>query len=435
MKRTLAFLLILFSTGVFIRALPLQASPERALAITHVNVIDARGAPLKVDMTVIVLSGRIVSVGKTDRVRVPRGAEVFNARGKFLIPGLWDMHAHLGTDNFDKHGHLALFVANGVTGIRIMDGEPAFHQWRNEVRDGALVGPRMVIASPILGQSPISAAEARAAVRKAKETHADFIKVHDGLSRDAYFAVIEEARKLKLPVAGHVPLAVTAVEVSSAGQKSIEHFTGLDDVKSDTSKTLALAVILRQYRTWLCPTLIMRLNYASLDDPKLPQDQRLKYVKPSWRQRWLRMSADAAQTPAAEWVRRRELVQQEKEFVGLMHKIKVGILAGTDEVSPYCAPGFSLHDELALLVEAGLTPLQALQCATINPARFLNRSRSFGTIEKGKVADLVLLDANPLVNIRNTQKINAVVVNGRLLNRQKLDTMLREIESATHVNP
>ena len=179
----------------------------------------------------------------------------------------------------------------------------------------------------------------------------------------------------------------------------------------------------------------MRLSYASLDDPKLSQDQRLKYVKPSWRQRWLRMSADAAKTPAAEWVRRRELVQQEKELVGLMHKIRVGILAGTDEVSPFCAPGFSLHDELALLVEAGLTPLQALQCATINPARFLNRSRSFGTIEKGKVADLVLLDANPLVNIRNTQKINAVVVNGRLLNRQKLDTMLSEIESAAHVNP
>ncbi len=435
MKRTLAFLLILLSPGAFIKAFPLQASPDRVLAITHVNVIDATGAPLKVDMTVIIRSGRIVSVEKTGRVRVPRGAEIIDARGKFLIPGLWDMHAHLGTDNFDKHGHLALFVANGVTGIRIMDGDPAFHQWRNEVRDGALVGPRMVIASPILGQSPISAAEARAAVRKAKETYADFVKVHDGLSRDAYFAVIEEARKLNLPVAGHVPLALTAAEVSTAGQKSIEHFTGMDEAKTNDGKALALAAVLKRYRTWLCPTLIMRLSYASLDDPKLSQDPRLKFVKPSWRRRWLRMSADAAKTPAAEWVRRRELVQQEKELVGLMHKIRVGILAGTDEVSPFCAPGFSLHDELALLVEAGLTPLQALQCATINPARFLNRSRSFGAIEKGKVADLVLLDANPLVSIRNTQKINAVVVNGRLLNRQKLDTMLSEIESAAHVNP
>ena len=170
-------------------------------------------------MTVIIRSGRIVSVEKTGRLRVPRGAEIIDARGKFLIPGLWDMHAHLGTDDFDKQGHLALFVVNGVTGIRIMDGDPAFHQWRDEISAGALVGPRMVIASPILGQSPISAAEARAAVRQAKEAHADFVKVHDGLSREAYFAVIDEARKLKLPVAGHVPLALTAVEVATAGHK------------------------------------------------------------------------------------------------------------------------------------------------------------------------------------------------------------------------
>lgn len=434
MKRTLAFLLILVSTGAFIRALAHQSGPSRALAIIHVNVIDATGAPMKPDMTVIIRSGRIASVGKSRRVRVPRGAEIIDASGKFLIPGLWDMHAHLGTDDFDKRGHLALFVVNGVTGIRIMDGDPAFHQWRDEITAGALVGPRMVIASPILGQTPISSAAARAVVRQAKETHADFVKVHDGLSREAYFAVIDEARKLTLPVAGHVPLALTAVEVSTAGQKSIEHFTGLDDAKSHISNALPLAVILRQYRTWLCPTLIMRLSYASLDDPKLPQDERLKYVKPSWKRRWLRMSAEAANTSEAEWVRRRGLVQQEQEFVGLMHKIKVGILAGTDVANPFCAPGFSLHDELALMVKAGLTPMQALQTATLNPALFLNSRHSFGTIEKGKTADLVLLDASPLVDIRNTQKINAVVANGRLLNRQMLDTMLSRIESAARVN-
>lgn len=166
MKRTLAFLLILVSTGAFIRALAHQSVPSRALAIIHVNVIDATGAPMKPDMTVIIRSGRIASVGKSRRVRVPRGAEIIDASGKFLIPGLWDMHAHLGTDDFDKRGHLALFVVNGVTGIRIMDGDPAFHQWRDEITAGALVGPRMVIASPILGQSPISSAAARAVAGK-----------------------------------------------------------------------------------------------------------------------------------------------------------------------------------------------------------------------------------------------------------------------------
>jgi imidazolonepropionase-like amidohydrolase len=428
MKRSLGFLLLVL--GLPLAALPQQTNAGSVLALTHVNVIDATGAPLRPDMTVVIRQGQIVLVGRSKQVAVPKNAEVVDAKGKFLIPGLWDMHAHLGTDEFDKQGHLSLFVVNGVTGIRIMDGDPAHHQWREEVDAGTLTGPQMVIASPILGQSPLSAPEAREAVRQAKAAEADFIKVHDGLSRDAYFAVIDEARKVRLPVAGHVPLALAAAEAATAGQKSIEHFTGLDQAKANTKSALALAALLRQYHTWLCPTLIMRLSYASLDDPKLPQDPRLKYVKTSWVRRWLRMSTDAAKTSPTEWAARRALVQKEKELVGLMQNAGVGILAGTDEVSPFCSPGFSLHDELQLLVEAGLTPMQALQSATANPARFFDRTRTMGTIAKGKAADLVLLDANPLLDIRNTKKISAVVRNGRLLNRETLDRMLSEIESA-----
>jgi imidazolonepropionase-like amidohydrolase len=288
----------------------------------------------------------------------------------------------------------------------------------------------MMIASPIIGQNPISASAAREVVRQAKLADADLVKVHDGLSRDAYFAVVDEARKLKLPVEGHVPVALTAAEVSRVGQKSIEHFTGLDEAKADVKKALELAAILRRNHTWLCPTLIMRQSYASLDDSTFAQDPRLKYVKPSWARRWVRMTVDAVNTPREEWTSRRAVVQKEKALVGLLQRQGVKILAGTDEISPFCAPGFSLHDELALLVEAGLTPLQALQSATLNPARFFNLTRDLGTIEKGKLADLVLLDANPLRDIHNTQKINAVVVNGRLLDRQTLNQMLSKIEAA-----
>ena len=430
MLKVIASIILLLLIEPFSFAWQETASRHQLLVFTHVNVIDATGAPLRPDMTVVIRQGQILLVGPSKQVAVPKTAEVIDATGKFLIPGLWDMHAHVGTDEFDKQGHLSLFVVNGVTGIRIMDGDPAHHQWRDEVDADRLTGPRMVIASPILGQSPLSATEAREAVRQAKAGHADFIKVHDGLSRDAYFAVIDEAGKVRLPVAGHVPLAVTATEAATAGQKSIEHSTGLDQAKVNTKSALALAVTLRQYHTWLCPTLIMRLSYASLDDPKLPQDPRLKYVKPSWVRRWLRMSTDAAKTSATEWANRRALVQKEKALVGLMKNAGIGILAGTDEANPFCAPGFSLHDELQLLVEAGLTPMQALQSATLSPARFFDRTRTMGTIEKGKVADLVLLDANPLLDIGNTKKINAVVRNGRLLNRQTLDRMLSEIESA-----
>lgn len=430
MKRTLASLILLFLLPPFLVVSQERASASKALVFTHVNVIDATGSAVKTGMTIVIINGRIVALGKSGETRIPKNAEIIDATGKFLIPGLWDMHAHLGTDDFDRDSNLALFIANGVTGVRIMDGEPEHHRWRREIAAGALSGPRMIIASPIIGQSPISAADARQEVKKAKRTGADFVKVHDNLSRESYFAVIDEARQLKLRVEGHVPLAITAAEASAAEQKSVEHFTGLDEAKSDGKKAEALAAVFKKNHTWLCPTLIMRQNYALLDDPRTAQDPRLKYVKPSWARRWLRMTVDAARTPLIEWVGRRELVRKEQALVGLMQRRGVSILAGTDDGNPFCYPGFSLHDELVLLVEAGLTPMQALQTATLHPAKFLGRSGELGTIEKGKLADLVLLDANPLVDIRNTRKVNSVVVNGRFLDRQILDRMLSEIATA-----
>jgi imidazolonepropionase-like amidohydrolase len=405
-----------------------RAGQSRPLVITHVNVIDVVRGIVRRDMSVVISDGRIVALGKAKSTRTPGDADVVDATGKFMIPGLWDMHAHLGKDHFDRDGHLKLFLVNGVTGIRIMDGDPAHHRWRTAINSGDLVGPRMSIASPIIGQVPISVNQAVASVRNAKLAGSDFAKVHEALSREAYFAVVAEARKLGLPVAGHVPTAMTPAEVSTLGQKSIEHFTGLDEAKTDRRKARRLAAVLVTNHTWFCPTLIMRQSYASLDDTGLARDPRLKYVKPSWVRRWLRLSADANKTPAADWVKRRELVGQEKALVGVLQRNRVGILAGTDEVSPFCSPGFSLHDELALLVESGLTPGQALQAATINPARFLDLTPELGTITRGKLADLVLLDQNPLTDIHNTTKIHAVVFNGRLFDRNMLDRMLSEIE-------
>ena len=392
MKSIFVCLLVLFVSPISFLIAQTRSRTTRSLAFTHVNVIDATGAPIKTDMTVVITGKRITALGKFRTTRIPAGSEIIDASGKFLIPGLWDMHAHLGTDDFDRNSHLKLFITNGVTGIRIMDGEPEHHRWRREIIAGTLDGPRMIIASAIIGQNPISAIDARQEVRKGKQSGADLVKVHDNLSRESYFAVIEEARILKLRVEGHVPIAITAAEASAAGQRSIEHFTGLDDAKSDTKKASALARVFRKNHTWICPTLIMRLSYASLDDESKTHDPRLKYVKPSWARRWVRMSADAGKTAATEWEGRRQLVQKEKSLVGLMQRSGVGILAGTDEVSPFVSPGFSLHDELLLLVESGLTTMQALQTATLNPAEFLNKTTELGTIEIGRFADLVLLD-------------------------------------------
>lgn len=391
------------------------------------------GAQPKPDMSVVIQGNRITSIGKSAKANIPTNARVIDARGKFLIPALWDMHVHLGNEDFDKSSYLRLFIANGVTGIRIMDGSPEYHLWRKEIESGTLLGPRMVIASQVIGfgdSSNLSETAIREEVRKAKQEGADFIKVHDNILRSSYFALMDEAERLNLPVEGHVPASITAREASEAGQKSIEHSTGLDDAKSDESLAEALIAVFKRNRTWLCPTLIMRSNYASLDDASLATDPRLKYVKPSWRNRWLNMTKNAVSTPSGEWSKRREIIRKEKVLVGKMQKAGVGILAGTDDANPYSFVGFGLHDELAMLVEAGLTPMQALQAATLNPAKFFNTLASLGTIEKGKLAELVLLDANPLVDIRNTQRINAVVVKGRYFSKESLQQILAEVEAA-----
>jgi imidazolonepropionase-like amidohydrolase len=441
MKRALVSLLVIFSVSMSLCAQQNSASERKTLAITHVAVVDTSGGSVKRDMTVIIAGGRIAAIGKSHTVKIQRGTRVVNAVGKFLIPGLWDMHVHIGNDDFDKTAYLRLFIVNGVTGIRIMNGVPQHHLWRQEIESGALLGPRMVIASRIIdgpnsfvaGAVKVSnAEEARAAVRKAKQEGADFVKVHDTVPRAAYFAVIDEAKTLGLLVEGHVPAAITAKEASDAGQKSIEHFTGLAEAETDTAKADTLIGIFKKNHTWNCPTIIMRNNYAVLDDRSLANDPRLRYVKPSWKSSWLSMTDGSTSVPATEWASRRETVRREKALVGRFERAGVGILAGTDDISPYVMPGFSLHDELVLLVESGLTPMQALQAATLNPAKFFDQLDSLGTVEKGEFADLILLNANPLEDIRNTTKISAVVVNGRFLNRQELDRILEEIEAAAN---
>jgi imidazolonepropionase-like amidohydrolase len=434
MRKLLAFLLITL-LPTLLEAQVNSPTPIPSLIFNHVSVIDMTGAQPEADMTVVIQGNQIIRIGKSTKTHIPKNAQVIDATGKFLIPGLWDMHVHLGDEDFDKSSYLRLFIANGVTGIRIMEGAPEYHVWRKEISSGTLLGPRMVIASQIIGWadlSNISEAATRQEVRKAKQAGADFIKVHDHLLRQPYFALIDEAKRLNVPVAGHVPTSITAREASDAGQKSIEHSTGLDEAKSDDSKAEALIAVFKRNRTWLCPTLIMRSNYASLDDARLANDPRLKYVKPSWKNRWLAMTKDAVKTPPSDWSQRKELIRKEKALVGKMQQAGVGILAGTDDANPYAFVGFGLHDELAMLVEAGLTPMQAMQAATVNPAKFFNQLNSLGTIEKGKLADLVLLDANPLEDIRSIQRINAVVVNGRYFPREALQQILDEVEAAAN---
>jgi imidazolonepropionase-like amidohydrolase len=341
------------------------------------------------------------------------------------------MHAHLGESAFDQRAVLSLYVANGVTGIRIMNGLPAHHLWRMQVLRGQIVGPEMVIASRIIGLDHWvgRAHEAEQLVIQAKREGADFIKVHDSISREAYFALMSEAKRLELPVEGHVPLSISAGEASNIGQRSIEHFTGLDGAAQDSMLARSLLDTLAANRTWVCPTLIMRHNYARLQDASLLRDPRLAYLPSSSTHWWLDLVRGSPKVPLTEWEGRKRLVRMEDGLVGKMEKAGISLLAGTDNGNPFCYPGFSIPEELELLVQAGLSPWEALQAATVNPTHLLENSDSLGEIARGKIADLVLLNANPIDDIRNIRKVSAVVFRGQLFDRQSLDGLLARARS------
>jgi imidazolonepropionase-like amidohydrolase len=421
MIKIIAFLLLLFPTLLLAGGStgPLQKS----LVLTHLTIIDVTGGPPKPDMTVVITGDHITDLGEAGKISVPQGARVIEAGGKFLIPGLWDMHVHwYGRDT------LPLFIANGVTGIREMFGNSDLLQWRDEIARGSLQGPHMVVASPIIdGPQPIwptsisvrNEEEGRQAVKRVKKWGADFVKVYSLLPREAYFGIADEARKQGISFMGHVPFSVSAAEASDAGQKSIEHLTGIFLARSDKEKELFARFV--KNGTWQCPTLTVLRSSAYRDDPDFRNDERLKYIPRQILERWSRRMEDRG---SERYANPKGRFQRQVALVGEMHRAGVPLLAGTDTGNPFCFPGFSMHDELDLLVQAGLTPGESLRTATLNPAKFFGLEQKLGTIEQGKLADLVLLDANPLEDIRNTQRINAVIMNGRFYDRKALDKML-----------
>jgi imidazolonepropionase-like amidohydrolase len=357
-----------------------------------------------------------------------------------------------------------LFVANGITGVRDMGGDlEPLKNWRARAASGEMIAPRMVISGPMLdgpvprfpSSEPVKdAADGRRIVDELQKDGVDFIKIQSFIPRDGYFAAAAEANKLGIVFVGHVPDAVRAVEASNAGQKSIEHLTGVFEGCStveeelmkaprgpgrgrflstyDPAKAKALIALFAKNRTWQVPTLYWEHGEWLIEDTISGADPLEKYAPLAWKQRtWPMFSKDIA----ADWdsdprADREKFFEAELKMVNEMNKAGVPILAGTDTAAGVRVyPGVSLHQELELIARAGLTNMQTLQTATRNAGEFLGLADT-GTIEKGKRADLVLLDANPLDQISNTKKIRAVVRAGRYFSRADLDGWLREVELA-----
>src|SRR5215470_3361263 len=446
---------------------PLQAqkpSPDDLLVITNVNVVDVRDGKVLADQTVILDKNRIAWTGPSREAKYSRRAATVSGKGLFLIPGLWDMHVHLDFGDWfpgSKDIVLPMLVANGVTGVRDMGSElDVVQDWRNEIEAGRLLGPRIYTSGPMLDgpkpRFPSSVAittpeDGRHAVDDLERRGADFIKLQSLIPREAVFAIAEEAKKQQIPFVGHVPDAMRASEMSNAGQKSFEHLIGILEGSSakedeflkgnktvaqllaayDPVRAPALAALLAKNQTWQCPTLVWERGGNLLDQTNFAADTRAKYAPASWKSgAWKRFTEEIKQGYATDTLEtRKKFLQTELDMVQLLHKAGVPFLAGTDTPpGVYIFPGFSLHDELQRFVAAGFTPLEALQTATVNPAKFLDMEDRLGTVDKGKFADLVLLDANPLDDIRNTKKIVAVVVKGKYFSRTDLDMMLARVE-------
>lgn len=449
------------------------AGGPSAIAITHVAVVDVVTGDVHSDNTVLVSGNRITYAGPAASASIPRGARTIDGRGKFLIPGLWDMHVHAFPYLFSDFAG-PLMIANGVTGAREMGYYvDTTLRWKADIAAGREVGPRLVagvrvdgpgkarfVSHVVTEEDGVRAVDTLAR-RKDRSSRADFIKTYSWIPRPAYFAIASESKKLGVPFAGHVPYSVSVVEASNAGQRSLEHEDDLmractskesflrarfaDSANVNTGRLLAemrtqapviraaydpghcrevIATLVRNH-TWVTPTLVFYQPYVHDFDSAGTHPEWARYVPGLVQGGWLQRRP-AIQPGDSIMIRSYfsfDLTRQ-------LHDAGVKLLAGTDASQPFVYPGFSLHEELQLLVRSGLTPLEALRTATYNPAEYFSATDSLGTVAKGKVADMVLLDANPLVDIGNTRRIAAIIANGRLFDSTARAHLLTGVQSA-----
>lgn len=439
---------------------------ERA---TTIDVVNGRAIP---DQFLLIRDQRIESIGDAIPENLPSSTRRIDASGKFIIPGLWDMHVHW----YDIRS-MSLFPMNGVTGVRIMAGAPFHHAWKTQFHPSGRMGPRMLVASPIVdGPKPVwpgsvvadSPARAPEIVARAKRDKADFLKVYSLLDRETYLALAAECRRNSLPFDGHVPFLVRVAEASDAGQRCMEHLYGfaracssreeewfervresLGDNRElrgfyeqralrreitdqamrslDEKKLDELCRTLKANGTWQCPTLTVIRNLAHLDDPQLRENPDLQFIPTAFRS-MLAPSPD--QVDSEDVAHMKRVWQFNRRIIPALREHQIPILAGTDCLNPFCLPGFSLHTELELLVQAGLSPAEALQTATINPARFMQRENELGTVETGRFADLVILNQNPLDDIANTRDIHGVVWQGEWIDSDARTTFFNSLKQS-----
>ena len=430
---------------------------QRAFAITNVNVVPFDRERVLAGQTVIVRDGRIAEIGPAEKTKVPAGTTEIDGRGKYLMPGLADMHVHLfpGTGNDDlANQQFQLFLANGVTTIRNMIGKPEHVQLRDRVAKGELLGPTIFTAGPpLLGNNVPTPEAAELAVTEQKKAGYDLLKLHEGLSPETYAAIVATAKRVGIPFAGHVTATVGLKRALDAQQNSIEHLDGYlqamvadnSPVKPgnsqvvlgpvlqhiDESKLSTLAATTRKASVWNDPTLtLFKLVVSDAKPEEYLSWPEMQYIPAKMREGFAKQKQSTLGDPAPAAERQRYIELRNKVLVGL-HAAGAKLLIGPDSPQFFLVPGFATHRELQSFVDAGLTPYQALEAATRNPGEYfaetMKTKRDFGTVEAGLRANLLLLDANPLQSVANLSKRAGVMVRGRWLPQNELSKMLENV--------
>lgn len=450
---------------IFLLLLPVFCFSQPGLQLRHINIVNVTNGKIVPNQVVSIQGNKIVSI-QNDTGKPVTAKNEIDCNNKYLVPGLWDMHYHSEYPGQSQEGIFPLMLANGVTGIRNMWGTSDDLLVRDSVRRGLLTAPRMVVGSPLIDGAhsvftdAVNTDDPKRIPFIIDSLHAlgyDFMKSYEFITKDVFHAISNYCRSKNIPFAGHTPVVVSVEDASNSGIRSIEHLTGIikafSTVEDSVSKVVAaealhmksfgdfantffdnesykipfnekkaehVVAVLKKNNTAMVPTLSIYRGYL-FDVDSLQRMQELKYVPKAFRESWFNMKKGGL-------VDTNYLSRQLKNL-GFLYSHGITILAGTDAPNPYVVYGFSLHDELEWYVKAGMSPLAALQSSTINPARFLHMDKELGTVEKNKIADLLILNANPLNNIRNTRAIEAVIVNGRLLSRNDLDFMLDKVRT------
>lgn len=453
-------ILLLLLASFFVYLLHAQEK-NNTFVFTHANVIPMNKEIVLKDFSVIVKNGVIEKTGPSASIKIPAGAFVINAKGKFLIPGLSDMHVHLEGDawnimfegkskftpkEIDFNDILFLYIANGITTIDVLFAFPEHLVLREKIRKKEMLGPRLVLSRmidgagkawpPPLGVWINNAEEAKNAIIEMHQQGYDRVKVYSFLDKASYDTIIATAKRLNMPVDGHVPFSTSVEHVLASGQKMIAHVEEIAKFADGFTpeQVTHFADMLAKSNTWVTSSLILNYNLNALLKDSAGEFSKpgTEYLHPMCAGVW-KYVYQHIYKPIPEKHRLNLITEYnsfQKPFTYEFYKKGGKLLSGTDALVPSTIPGLSLHQELGQLVSSGLTPYEALRVSTTNACEFLNELSKGGTIEPGKDANLVLLDSNPLQDISNTKKIAGVMTQNQWLPKTKIDKRLLEIKES-----